>query len=209
MPAVIKGKHYLTQGYGLTKFAKEHPSFYKNFPGGIHPGVDFGTGGINLPVISPVKGKVVMAKLDGGWGNHVGVLGEDGWIRQFAHLQSISVHVGQEVEIGDELGKVGNTGSSTAVHLHFGNRRWSVVKWEYRDPSGDLQEKIPQPKKIKGPLIKADNSPAVYIYNGEMIFPVPSWETLEFLFGKSPAIEVVSSDIVSKLPMGPLIPLIK
>ena len=30
----------ITQGYGLTDFAKSHPSYYKSF-GGIHPGIDF------------------------------------------------------------------------------------------------------------------------------------------------------------------------
>jgi Peptidase family M23 len=39
----------------------------------------------------------------------------------YAHLQpgSVAVHVGQRVHRGELLGRVGNTGSSTAAHLHF------------------------------------------------------------------------------------------
>ncbi|MDP2956807.1 MAG: M23 family metallopeptidase [Longimicrobiales bacterium] len=40
----------------------------------------------------------------------------------FAHLDSQAVRAGQEVEVGDTLGFVGNTGNArtTAPHLHFG-----------------------------------------------------------------------------------------
>ena len=137
----IKGKCYQTQGYGLTEYARspEGKKAYKNFPGGIHPGLDFGTAGINLPAIATVPGKVVRASMDGGWGNHVEIQGADGWRRQYAHLQSISVKEGEMVEAGQEVGKVGNTGASTGTHLHWGHRKSKLMGgWEYRDPSSDL-----------------------------------------------------------------------
>jgi murein DD-endopeptidase MepM/ murein hydrolase activator NlpD len=53
-------------------------------------------------------------------GNHVILRCGDVWAA-FAHLTtgSVAVEVGQEVHVGDVLGRVGHTGNSTAPHLHF------------------------------------------------------------------------------------------
>lgn len=209
----ILGKCYVTQEYGLTDFARSPRGrlAYKNFPGGIHPGVDFGTAGINLPVISTIYGKVVRASFDGGWGNHVEILGVDGWNRQYAHLNDISVKVGQQVSPGVILGQVGTTGASTGVHLHYGNRRRKLtMAWEYRDPRNDF-EIVEKPVMPTGKLIKSNHvdKPGVYIFNGKSKFGVPDWETLTFLFGEKPVIEEVSEDILTKIPEPGLIPSLK
>lgn len=53
-------------------------------------------------------------------GNHVVLDIGDGHFAFYAHLQSpIEVAVGQEVERGDVIGQLGNTGNSDAPHLHF------------------------------------------------------------------------------------------
>ena len=207
----VKGKSYITQGYGKTPFSQSPTGLkaYKNFPGGIHPGIDFGTSGINLPAISTIAGKVVRASLDGGWGNHVEVEGQDGWRRQYAHLDSISVKVGDMVVEGQELGRVGNTGSSTATHLHFGHRKSKLVGWEYRDPSVDwlpTQEKAP--KAIKRRLIKSKTSPGVFVYNDKERWSIPTWPTKLFLFGEE-AIEEVGEDVISKIPLVGTLPTIE
>jgi hypothetical protein len=44
----------------------------------------------------------------------------------YGHLSEISVRVGQEVQIGDQLGKVGNTGRSFGAHLHFEVRKGGI-----------------------------------------------------------------------------------
>lgn len=204
----IIGKCYITQGYGVTDFAKANPSIYKSF-GGIHPGVDFGTHGITLECIALVPGKTVYAGLNGGWGNCVEILGADGWRRQYAHLSSIKVAKGDVVAPGDVIGRVGTTGQSTGIHLHYGNRRWKVLGgWEYRNPSGDFEDApIDSPKLPTGKLIKG-NSPEVYAFNGKQKFYIPDMETLKFLFPTS-KIQDVTEDIVSKIPNGGSIPSMK
>jgi hypothetical protein len=53
-------------------------------------------------------------------GNYVVVEGEAGFA-MYAHLRegSVSVRVGDRVELGQLLGRVGNSGNSTMPHLHF------------------------------------------------------------------------------------------
>lgn len=210
----IIGKSYSTQQYGLTPYAQSSAGriAYKNFPGGIHPGVDFGTGGITAECIALVEGTIVRASLDGGWGNHVELQGADGWRRQYAHLSSIKVPVGAQVKPGDVLGRVGTTGASTGIHLHYGNRRRTLMMtWEYRDPSADFEDKKPPTApKITSRLIKG-NGPAlttIYVYNGKGKFRVPDIETLRFLFGAE-AYELVDNDVLTKIPEGLSLPSLK
>ena len=211
----IKGDCYLTQGYGLTSYALSPAGkkAYKNFPNGIHAGLDFGTHGVNLPTVATVKGKVVRAMLDGGWGNHTEILGEDGWRRQYAHQSVISVKVGDLVEAGQEIGKVGTTGASTGIHLHYGNRKPKLVAgiqmgWEYRDPNYDLATfAVPAPIKITKKLIRAEGRPVVYFFNGVTKFPISNWDTkLAFFGNKDGDIQVIPQDLCDKLPTGALIP---
>jgi hypothetical protein len=54
-------------------------------------------------------------------GNHVVVRHRDGRYATYAHMQkgSVTVDVGDRVRAGQMLGKLGNTGNTSAPHLHF------------------------------------------------------------------------------------------
>ena len=60
---------------------------------------------------------------------------QEQFLTYYAHLQSYSVAVGDTVTKGEEIGKSGNTGSSTGPHLHFGVIRLT-------NTSDQLQETI-------------------------------------------------------------------
>lgn len=87
----------------------------------------------NIPVIAAVGGVVTHAGTDTpevGNGNYV-VIDHDsdgnlqtGFSTRYLHLQtgSLQVGVGSPVTQGQLLGYMGNTGTSTGVHLHFGMR---------------------------------------------------------------------------------------
>lgn len=48
---------------------------------------------------------------------------------RYFHLSQIYVTEGQEVEKGDNIGLIGNTGFSTSSHLHFEVQEWDGKKW--------------------------------------------------------------------------------
>jgi hypothetical protein len=55
-------------------------------------------------------------------GNQVVLRIRPGVFAQYGHLLqgSVQVHVGQHVRAGQQLGRLGNSGNTTAPHLHFG-----------------------------------------------------------------------------------------
>jgi len=60
-----------------------------------------------------------------GYGNLVLIRHEDGWVTAYAHADSIMVQRGQEVQAGQPIATVGDTGSVTTPQLHFEIRQGS------------------------------------------------------------------------------------
>jgi len=90
-----------------------------------HNGMDFGAP-TGTPIRAAAGGTVVTAvtNSNSGYGNYVVIQHDDGTLSTlYAHCSSVSVKVGQRVEQGDVIGKVGNTGNSTGPHLHFEVRK--------------------------------------------------------------------------------------
>lgn len=84
----------------------------------FHAGVDL-VSNSNDSVFPAKPGKVVMAGAYNSYGNTVVVRHERGVETLYAHLESISVREGQDVDLNTVLGQIGNTGASTGKHLHF------------------------------------------------------------------------------------------
>ena len=94
--------------------------------GGSHKGMDFAAP-MGVSVVAGMSGKVVFAGWNSqGYGNLVII--EDGTFRLYeAHLSAFTVHVGDIVSQGTEIGRVGSTGNSTGPHVHFELRRNGVA----------------------------------------------------------------------------------
>ena len=54
-----------------------------------------------------------------GYGNEVVIDHGFGYKTRYAHMQNIDVKKGDVVSRGQQIGTVGNTGSSTGPHLHY------------------------------------------------------------------------------------------
>jgi hypothetical protein len=83
----------------------------------FHEGIDIGAQS-GTPVAASKDGVVTFAGLAGGYGNLVKIRHEGGYETRYAHLDSISVRSGK-VKRGEQIAKVGATGTATAPHLHF------------------------------------------------------------------------------------------
>lgn len=92
---------------------------------GWHNGIDLirgGGGALGTPVIASQSGRVeVVQRSSSGYGNMVLINHGNGYKTRYAHMVkgSIRVSVGDYVEAGQTIGKVGSTGNSTGPHLHF------------------------------------------------------------------------------------------
>ena len=93
-----------------------------------HKGVDLSVGpGVGgYPAEAVGGGYVTHAGKMGGYGNLVEIEHPNGYRSRYGHLGKIGVKVGDWIARGTPIGLVGNTGRSTAPHLHF----------EVRDPMG-------------------------------------------------------------------------
>ena len=89
-----------------------------------HSGIDIGAA-CRAPVTAAHHGVVTRAgwSSSGGWTvvvNH-GRMGQVATVEsKYLHLAAFSVRVGQKVQRGQVIGRVGATGSATKCHLHFG-----------------------------------------------------------------------------------------
>lgn len=87
-----------------------------------HDGVDLGQA-CGDPAWASLDGTVSYAGWAGGYGNRVVLRHEPRNGRSFEttynHLAKIEVRVGQTVQRGFVVGRVGSTGRSTACHMHF------------------------------------------------------------------------------------------
>lgn len=84
----------------------------------MHSGMDF-TAPKGTAVQATGDGVVVKAEYHSGYGRCVIIRHGYGYETLYAHLDKILVKKGQKVKRGQEIGKVGNTGTSTAPHCHY------------------------------------------------------------------------------------------
>jgi len=110
-PSVLPTSGWVTShfGYRIDPFTDRRT---------FHRGLDVAAR-IGAPVVSPAEGVVTFTGLNGGYGRTVMVFHGYGISTLYAHLSEVHVKEGQRVGRGDLLAAVGNSGRSTAAHLHY------------------------------------------------------------------------------------------
>lgn len=84
----------------------------------FHQGVDLAAP-CGTPVYCAGNGRVTEARYSRSYGWFVHVRHAEGYSTLYAHMNRILVRKGETVRIGQRIGKVGSTGTSTGNHLHF------------------------------------------------------------------------------------------
>ncbi|MAG20644.1 MAG: M23 family metallopeptidase [Candidatus Marinimicrobia bacterium] len=105
------GGGYLNSGFG---YRNDPFSSEKRFHHGLDISAPNGT-----PVYSAADGKVVYASYKGTYGQSIKINHGHGYQSFYAHLMKMLVKPGEVVKRGDLIGEIGNTGRSTAPHLHY------------------------------------------------------------------------------------------
>lgn len=102
------------------------PNFGDSRDGGarVHEGEDI-MAPEGAPVVSPTEAVVTRVGTGAGSGKYVTTANPGGETFQYYHLSEILVKSGDELNVGELLGYVGNTGNASggAAHLHFEIRK--------------------------------------------------------------------------------------
>jgi murein DD-endopeptidase MepM/ murein hydrolase activator NlpD len=111
-PIANEGLERIASGFGF----RIHP-IYK-VPK-LHEGLDF-TAPKGTEIYATADGKITQASSSlTGYGNEIIIDHGYGYKTRYAHLSAYKVKAGQKVKRGELIGIVGNTGLSTAPHLHY------------------------------------------------------------------------------------------
>lgn len=86
--------------------------------GTMHNGLDVASP-IGTPLYAPISGTVKRAGSATGFGLAVYLLGDDGAVYVYGHINDYFVRTGDRVLAGEQIAEVGNRGNSTGPHVHF------------------------------------------------------------------------------------------
>lgn len=138
-PIANKELTRLASGFGQ----RIHPIYKVKM---MHFGIDF-TAPRHTPIYATGDGVVErVIKNFGGYGKQVIINHGFGYKTRYAHMQEFNVNAGDKVKRGDMIGTVGNSGLSTAPHLHYevlkDNKKVDPVNYFYMDLNDEEYEKI-------------------------------------------------------------------
>lgn len=111
----------------------------------FHYGMDF-TAPTGTEVFSTGNGTIIEVRRSRGFGNTILIDHGYGYKTRYAHLKSFNVRKGQEVIRGDVIAFVGNTGRSTAPHLHYeviqNGKKVNPVNYFFNDLSDEEYDRM-------------------------------------------------------------------
>jgi murein DD-endopeptidase MepM/ murein hydrolase activator NlpD len=138
-PIADKDLTRFASGYGY----RIHPIYRTRK---MHTGIDL-TAPTGTEVYATGDGKIIKTGYTpGGYGKRIIVDHGFGYKTLYAHLNEIYVKEGQKVKRGELIGAVGNTGRSTAPHLHYevrkNNKTENPVNYYYNDLTPEQYDEV-------------------------------------------------------------------
>ncbi len=122
-----------TKGHISSWFGKRNDPFTGKIR--FHNGIDFSNRN-STPIIAPADGVVVNTYINGGFGMFLVINHGYNIVTRYGHLSKYEVKVGQKVKRRDLIARMGNSGRSTASHLHYE----VLVNDQFVDPEKYLLE---------------------------------------------------------------------
>ncbi|PKP09435.1 MAG: peptidase M23 [Bacteroidetes bacterium HGW-Bacteroidetes-4] len=138
-PIADKDLTRFASGYGY----RIHPIYRTRK---MHTGIDL-TAPAGTEVYATGDGKIIkIGYTPGGYGKRIIIDHGFGYKTLYAHLNDIYVREGQKVKRGELIGAVGNTGRSTAPHLHYevrkNNNTENPVNYYYNDLTPEQYDEV-------------------------------------------------------------------
>lgn len=152
----------MTQDFGPTSLSVEPsfswsggegiaPAFYSHF----HKGIDLGNGRCGAAVVAAHAGTVKVAGTQPDGAIAVIIDHGNGWTTGYWHLHDHVVAVGVKVAAGALIGHVGDTGHSTACHLHFYVNHFGSANHGWLDPWRRLAQNVTVHPRAAGVNIRS------------------------------------------------------
>lgn len=136
--------------YGISQKFGVNPSYYAKYGYKGHPGVDTKQRQGQYVYSETSKAKCVgsySAAQGGSAGQYLVFKTSLGQTWRYLHLSSRFAKVGKWYKRGDAIGRAGNTGDSTAAHLHFDYRPRIYNPWNGYGGRSDPMKKLSVYKK--------------------------------------------------------------
>lgn len=123
-PIPLNERQFFSSGFGYRRDPFDRSK--KHF----HKGDDF-SARTGTPIVATANGVVRKSKYFGSFGNYIEIDHGNGYKTAYAHLSRRHVKVGDRVIRGQKIGQVGNTGKSTAPHIHYE----IIFQKKHKDPT--------------------------------------------------------------------------
>lgn len=145
-PVANKELIALASGFGL----RIHPVYKVKK---MHTGVDFAAA-IGTPIHATADGVIAIEQISfSGYGKMIEIDHGFGYHSRYAHMHDFAVRQGQHVKRGELIGYVGDTGLSTAPHLHYevmiNGQHVNPVHYFFNDLNAAEYEKIVELSSIE------------------------------------------------------------
>ncbi len=117
-PPIPPNSNYGIPEYWPLPFKVTDPYGYLPWRGRFHSGIDI-TADCGELIFASGSGRVIRQEWFAGYGMCIDIEHASGYITRYGHLSEYLVKLGDMVDEGTWIGKVGTTGNSSCCHLHF------------------------------------------------------------------------------------------
>ena len=118
------------------RYPTNYVAISKDYKKGSHYGIDLGwsskNGGKNQPIYATDDGKVIYKQTQTSGGKVIHIKHDNGYVTEYAHLDTWVVKKGDKVKMGQKIGTMGKSGNASGEHLHLGVYKGTKIDYNNR-----------------------------------------------------------------------------